>query len=111
MHSILFLSYLKGDNQLNIFLSSNKWIIFNKLYFVFSYVCIPIIIFIIYQSETKIKLNYFSLIFYSLICGFIIFAISILVYIIFDLPYRRMLKIYLQKKKEKTSKNNIYKIK
>ena len=111
LHSILFLSYLKGDNQLNIFLSSNKWIIFNKLYFVFSYVCIPIIIFIIYQSETKIKLNYFSLFFYSLICGFIIFAISILVYIIFDLPYRRMLKIYLQKKKEKTNKNNIYKIK
>ena len=100
-HLILFLSYLKGDNKIYRFLSSNKWIIFNKLYFVFSCVCIPIILFIIYQSETKIKLNVFSIIFYSLICGFIIFVFSILIYIVFDLPYRRIIKFYLQNTKEK----------
>ena len=110
-HLILLLNYLKRNNKIYRFLSSNKWIIFNKLYFVFSCVCIPIILFIIYQSETKIKLNYFNLFFYILIFYFMIYVISILVYIVFDLPYRRMLKIYLQKKKEKTSKNNIYKIK
>ena len=107
LHLILLLSYLKGDNKLILFLSSNIWIIFNKLYFVFSCVCIPIIIFIIYQSETKIRLNYFNLFFYSLICGFMIYVISILVYIVFDLPYRRILKIYLQKKKEKMNKYKI----
>ena len=103
-HIVLFLSYLKGDNKLFIFLSNKTWIIFNRLYYSFSYLCIPIIIFILYQSETRIKFSYFSFFFYALISGLIIFAFCLAVYIVFELPYRKILKVYLQIKKENNAK-------
>ena len=103
-HIVLFLSYLKGDNKLFIFLSNKTWIIFNRLYYSFSYLCIPIIIFILYQSETRIRFSNFSFFFYALISGLIILVFCLAVYIIFELPYRKILKVYLRIKKENDAK-------
>ena len=66
---------------------------FNKSYFSYILVANPIILFIFYQSETKIILNLYNLILYSLISGTVIFICASFSYIFFELPYKKLIKI------------------
>jgi hypothetical protein len=91
VQSLLFISYFKGKNFINDFFCHVFWAMLNKSYFVFILVANPIILFIFYQSETKILLNLFNLILYSLISGCYIFIVSSMGYIFFELPYKRLI--------------------
>ena len=66
---------------------------FNKSYFSYILVANPIILFIFYQSETKILLNLYNLILYSLISGTVIFLSASFMYIFFELPYKKLIRI------------------
>ena len=51
----------------------------------------------------------FNIILYSLICGFLIFIFSILLYVFIELPFKKILKILIRKwqyKKEIDDKKN-----
>ena len=65
---------------------------FNKSYFSYILVSHPIILFIFYQSETKILLNLYNLVLYSLISGTVIFLSASFSYIFFELPYKKIIK-------------------
>jgi len=92
-HSLLFICYFKGKNFINNFFCHIFWAIFNKSYFSYILVAHPIILFIFYQSETKILLNLFNLILYSLISGTVIFICASFSYIFFELPYKKMIRM------------------
>ena len=91
LQSFLFISYFKGQNFINDFYCHAFWAMLNKSYFSYILVANPIILFIFYQSETKIILNSFNLILYSLISGCLIFIVATCVYIFFELPYKRLI--------------------
>ena len=50
------------------------------------------ILFIFYQSETKILLNLYNLLLYSLISGSLIFLTATFAYLFFELPYKRLIR-------------------
>ena len=91
--SLFFISYFKGKNFVNNFFCHIFWAMFNKSYFSYILVANPIILFIFYQSETKILLNLYNLILYSLISGTLIFISASFSYIFFELPYKKIIKI------------------
>ena len=91
--SLFFISYFKGKNFVNNFFCHIFWAMFNKSYFSYILVANPIILFIFYQSETKILLNLYNLILYSLISGTLIFLSASFSYIFFELPYKKIIKI------------------
>ena len=81
---VFFFSYFKGG-QINDFLSHIYWSFFIKSYFSYSLVSSLVILYILYQSETVIKLDIYASIQYSLISSFFIFiAIIIFFYINLD---------------------------
>ena len=92
-HSLLFICYFKGKNFINNFFCHIFWAMFNKSYFSYILVANPVILFILYQSETKIILNLYNLILYSLISGTVIFICASFSYIFFELPYKKLIKI------------------
>ena len=49
----------------------------------------PLILYIFYQSETRIILNFFNVLLYSIISGCIIFLFGIFTYLFFELPFKR----------------------
>ena len=65
----------------------------------------PIILFIFYQSETKILLNLFNLLLYSLISGSLIFLTATFAYLFFELPYKRLIH-YICSDDNKNSKED-----
>ena len=93
LQSLLFIFYFKGKNFVNNFFCHIFWAMFNKSYFSYILVANPIIIFIFYKSETKILLNLYNLILYSLISGTIIFISASFSYIFFELPYKKLIRI------------------
>jgi hypothetical protein len=92
-HSLLFICYFKGKNFINNFFCHIFWAMFNKSYFSYILVANPIILFIFYQSETKILLNLYNLILYSLISGSLIFLSASFSYIFFELPYKKIIRM------------------
>ena len=89
--SLLFIFYFKGQNFINDFYCHVFWAMLNKSYFSYILIANPLLLFVFYQSETKIIVNLFNLVLYSLISGCFIFIIASFTYIFFELPYKRLI--------------------
>ena len=88
--------YLKGENIINDFLNLNFFAIFNKIYFSFLLVINPIILYVFYMTESRINFSLENCYLYSLACGFLILIFSILLYSLFELPYKKVIRLLLQ---------------
>ena len=95
IHLIIF------DQLIKKLLSNPFWIIPKKLYYSFILLLNPVILYVLFQSETRIALNVGNCILYSLICGFITFVLSCLGYIFFERPGAILIKICLDDTKDK----------
>lgn len=98
VHVIALGFYLKGENFINNLLTHNFWMIPNKFYFSFILLINPVILYVLYQSESRISFNIVNCILYSIICGILVIILSCFVYIIFELPYKRITKMIFTEK-------------
>lgn len=101
-----FYEYIKGDNKLNSFLCHNFWMIFNNFYFTYIILINPIILYIIYTTDTKIIFNLSHCFLYTFICGILVFIITILAYSIFQLPFKKFIQ-HLMPTRESTMKSRL----
>ena len=89
--------YLKGDNYINDFLNLNFWSIFNKIYFSFILLINPVILYVFYITESRINFNLSNCYLYSYACGILLFSLVILVYALLELPYKKVIRLYLKR--------------
>ena len=90
--------YLKGDSLINDFLNLNFFAIFNKIYFSFIIVINPIIFYVFYMTESSINFDMQNCFLYSFACGVLVFIVSIFIYGIFELPYKKFFRLILRYK-------------
>ena len=50
--------------------------------------------YIIYNSETQLNLSVFIVLIYGAICGTNLYILSIIFFILFELPYKKLIKLY-----------------
>ena len=96
--------YIKGGNILSNILCHNFWFIFNRFYFSYILLINPIILYVIYSSETKIIFNISNCFLYSFICGILVYSLSIFICISFELPLKKIIHSWI-----KLNENNIIK--
>ena len=101
-----FIIFLKVNNFLAIFLGHISWTLLTKPYFSFILTINTVLLFIFYQSETMIEINYMNIILYSLIGGAITFSLTISFYILFELPYKRIMHLLFSSKKNYNDNNS-----
>ena len=89
-----FIIFLRGHNFASILLSHVFWSMLNKPYFSFIIIINTILLFIFYQSETLIEINDMNIMLYSLIGGALTFIFTSLFYIFFELPYKRLIRLF-----------------
>ena len=87
--------YLEGNNLINDFLNINFFAILNKIYFSFIISLNPIIFYFLYMTESRISFNIQNCYLYSFACAIYVFFGSILIYGIFELPYKKFIKLFL----------------
>ena len=92
VQSILFILYFKGQNFINDFFCHIFWGVLNKPYFSMILLANPLILYIFYQSETRIILNFFNVLLYSIISGCITFLFGTFCYLFFELPFKRLIR-------------------
>ena len=96
---VFYIIYSKGSKTGDIynFFDNNFWSFFLKCYYSFIIISTPIILIIMYQSETVIKFNILNLILFSFISPFITFLAVILFYSMFEIPFKKIFKSFLVK--------------
>ena len=109
VHWIGFALYVKGNNFLNDFLSFRIWASLDKCYFSYLIALHLVTNYVLAQSDTRISFNLENVVLYSIIIGFWLFIVTIISYIFFELPYKRLIKVISKKKeveKEISNTNN-----
>jgi hypothetical protein len=98
VHWIGFALYVKGNNFLNDFLSFRIWASLDKCYFSYLIGLHLVTNYVLAQSDTRISFNLENVVLYSIIIGFWLFIVTIISYIFFELPYKRLIKVISKKK-------------
>jgi hypothetical protein len=105
LKSIFYLEIIMNSEFLS-FLKTDFWRIINKIYFSYIIIVIPMILFFVYHTNTKILFNFTNIIFYSLIICFLSFVAGLFYYIIYEMPLKSLIRAFFRKKdKKKISKN------
>lgn len=97
--SLLLLIYLLSfsSNFIMAFISHNYWSLLSKTYFVFLMILNPAIMFVFYQSESRIKVGIFNIIFFSIFIIMMIFVADILGYMIQEMPFKKLSRLFVNR--------------
>jgi hypothetical protein len=104
-HSLAFLAYILGENFISNLLSSDYWNFLNKMYFNFILLINMVTLYVLYQSESRIVLNLFNCILYSIICTSLTIIFAFFSSIFFELPAKRIIN-FIKERNEENYYNN-----
>lgn len=96
MYLILIPLFLMGENFIISFFSHDYWNFLSRPYFMFILLLNIVTLYIFYQSESRVKLELFNIIFFSLLVLMILMIISASCYIIFEVPLKKMNKLFIE---------------
>ena len=93
-HFFIMSCYISGRNIFFKFFNSNVWLQLTKLYFWIILFTSLINYYIIYHTETQVNLGLFIVMIYGAISLANIYLVSLIFCIIFELPYKKLIKLY-----------------
>ena len=107
--------FIKTNNLIHTILSFNVWIRYHKLYYSYIITLPSVCLYFLYQSESRIFINFSNTLFYSTIILIITQIFAGLVFVLFEMPYKRLIKFLLkmkikEKEKEKYDEDDEVKI-
>ena len=91
---IILSCYISERNIFFKFFNSNIWVQISKLYFWFVLLTPIVSYYIIYKTETQLSLGFFIVMIYGAICGTNVYIISVAFFVILELPYKKLIKLY-----------------
>ena len=93
-HFFMISCYISGRNSIFKLFNANMWSQYSKLYF-WVIIFTPLInYYIIYKTETQLNLSFLIVLIYGAICGANLYVISLLFFVIIEMPYKRLIKLY-----------------
>ena len=95
---ITFILYFKEFEIIRGFINHIYWSFFIKSYFSFTLVSAPIILYVLYEDETVIKLGIYNNLLFTLINTIVIIIITIIFYIFYELPLKKAFKLLIKGK-------------
>lgn len=100
IHVISLCFFLMGPNQIMKFLSNSYWLIKSRIYFSYIIIMNPVILYVFYHSESRIKLDFFTVTFFSVVIYVVILCMANVMYVFVELPWKRINKIILRDSEE-----------
>ena len=93
-HFFMLSSYITGRNIFFRLLNTNVWLQISKLYFWIVLLTPILSYYVLYKTETQLSLDRFFILIYGAICGTNIYILSVGFFIILELPYKKLIKLY-----------------
>jgi hypothetical protein len=100
IHIISLCFFLMGPNHIMKFLSNSYWLIKSRIYFSYILIMNPIILYVFYHSESRIKIDFFTVTFFSVIIYVVVLCLANFMYVFVELPWKRINKIILRDSEE-----------
>jgi len=97
---------LIGENLIVPFLSQNFWLFFSRPYFTNIMLIYLSLYHILYHTESRIRLEMLTIVFYSLFCFCLHFLVTTFMYVFIELPYKRLNKLITRRLIKKEEKIN-----
>jgi hypothetical protein len=97
---------LIGENLIVPFLSQNFWLFFSRPYFTNIMLIYFSLYHILYHTESRIRLEMLTIIFYSMFCFCLHFLVATFMYVFIELPYKRLNKLITRRLVNKEEKIN-----
>ena len=94
IHWFLLVIMINSANFMLDIFNHIIWIILSRPYFSFILIVNSLLLFIFYHEETLIEINSVSILMYSLIGGGLTFFFMSIFYIFFELPLKRMIRVF-----------------
>jgi hypothetical protein len=88
---------LIGENFIFSCLKSSYWNIIAKPYFTYLLTSNMVIVYIFYQSETRVKIEFYNILFYSVLAIMILILLNAFCFIVFEIPLKKINKFILEK--------------
>ena len=104
IHYLCFSFFCKSEKLLTPFLTKDKWEIYSRLYFSFMLFANFIIIFVLEKSETKIRIQLFSIVYYGILCWFMLFIIIFAYFVVLEFPLKRISHFLCHKDDDESNK-------
>jgi hypothetical protein len=98
MWMIIIPLFLTGDNFIINFFKHDYWNFISRPYFIFLILNKLITVYIFYQSESRIKLELFNIIFFTLLVLIINMIICCVFYILYEVPLKKLNKLIMERK-------------
>ena len=92
IHWIIFLLFFKEVNIIREFFNNIYWSFFVKSYYTYILISAPVVLCILYESESVIKLDIYNFILFSLINIIYILSLVIVSYSVYELPLKKIFK-------------------
>ena len=89
-------TFVYGDNPIINFFRHEYWGIVSRPYYSFIVIMDIISCYIFYQSENRIKLEFFNIIFFGFEICLVIFFFQMIFYIFLEIPFKKLNKILLE---------------
>ena len=93
-HFFMMSCYISGRNMFFKFFNSGIWTQGTKLYFWLVMLTPLVSYFIIYKTETQLNLSFTIVLIYGAICSFNLYLISFFYFVILEIPYKKLTKLY-----------------
>jgi len=93
-HLFMMSCYISGRNMFFKFFNSGSWTHGAKLY-IWLIMLAPLVnYYIIYKTETQLNLNFTIVLIYGAICSVNLYLISFFFFVILEVPYKKLIKLY-----------------
>jgi hypothetical protein len=93
-HFFMMSCYISGRNMFFKFFNSGIWTQGAKLYFWLVMLTPLVSYFIIYKTETQLNLSFTIVLIYGAICSFNLYLIAFFYFVILEIPYKKLTKLY-----------------
>ena len=93
-HLFMISCYISGRNMFFKFFNSGIWTQGAKLYFWLVMLTPLVSYFIIYKTETQLNLSFTIVLIYGAICSVNLYLISFFLFVILEVPYKKLTKLY-----------------
>ena len=97
---IAFCLFIMGENIFFNIISHTFWLSFSRSYFTYILINNPLIICFLYQSQSRVQLDFVNVFFYSVTFWLLNVLVCWVVYISIEFPWKRINKLILEEKSE-----------
>ena len=97
MFFFVFASFFSGDSFVISVLEHEYWAVISRPYFSFLVMINWICYYVFYQTESRVKIEIFNIVFFATLIGILMVVVNMLSFVFIEIPLKKVNKMFVVK--------------